>query len=203
MNRKLIAILRGIQKHEACAITAVLIEAGISMIEVPLNSPDPLKSIEAMVQSFGDQATIGAGTVLSAAQVGDVAGAGGKMIVSPDCHIEVIAAAKAHSLLSFPGVLTPSEAFAALRAGADGLKIFPSSIIGPSGLAAMRAVIARDVEIYPVGGAGPDNFGQWVAAGANGFGIGSALYQPGMHTEEVGANARRIVEAFDVAMRRN
>lgn len=197
MTRKLIAILRGVTPEEAVDVTRAVMEAGITAIEVPLNSPRPLSSIEKMADEFGEEVLIGAGTVLNAEQVSDVDRAGGKMIVSPDFNPAVVDATKVKGLLSFPGILTPTEAFAALRHHADGLKIFPCSIIGPAGLSAMRAVLPRETDIYAVGGAGPDNFVDWMAAGAQGFGIGSALYKPGMSPGEAGKKAIGIVKAFD------
>ncbi|WP_421953197.1 2-dehydro-3-deoxy-6-phosphogalactonate aldolase [Pelagibacterium sp.] len=197
MSRKLIAILRGIKPDEALGVTRALIEAGITAIEVPLNSPQPLNSIKTMAREFGSDALIGAGTVLSEKDVTDVAQAGGKLIVSPNCDAAVIGATKAAGLQSFPGVFTASECFAALKAGADGLKIFPASIMGPAGVAALKAVLPPLVPVYAVGGAGPDNFGQWRAAGADGFGIGTALYTPGLTAGEVGERARKIVAAYD------
>lgn len=197
MSRNLIAILRGIEPDQALPIAETLLDAGFDKIEVPLNSPEPLSSIEAMAKAFADQALIGAGTVLKPAQVEAVQTAGGRLIVSPDFHPDVVRRTKLLGMTSFPGVLTPSEAFGALRAGADGLKIFPCSIVGPSGLAAMRAVLPVEVQIYAVGGAGVENFKAWLDAGAQGFGIGSALYKPGMSVAEVGARARDIVAEFD------
>jgi 2-dehydro-3-deoxyphosphogalactonate aldolase len=199
MSRPLIAILRGITTAEALRVCQALIEAGIDRIEVPLNSPDPLTTIAAMVQEFGATALIGAGTVLTLQNVADVAAAGGKLIVSPNCDPEVIAASKAAGLQSWPGVMTPTECFAALKAGADGLKIFPANLIGPEGVKAMRAVLPKACPVYAVGGAGASNFGQWIKAGADGFGIGTALYTPGLTVAEVGARAREIVAAFDGA----
>jgi 2-dehydro-3-deoxyphosphogalactonate aldolase len=199
-ERELIAILRGIQPHEAEAIAGALIEVGITKIEVPLNSPDPLDSISRMVRAFEGQATFGAGTVLSCDDVDAVAQTGAQMIISPNCNLDVIRATKDKGMLSYPGVFTPSECFAALAWGADGLKFFPASIIGPSGVAAMRAVLPAAVPVYAVGGASADNFAQWIAAGAQGFGIGSALYKPGRSVAEVRALALDMVEAYDRAI---
>lgn len=200
MSRNLIAILRGIKPDEALSITQALIEAGITAIEVPLNSPQPFDSIAAMVREFGSDALIGAGTVLSEKDVADVARAGGKLIVSPNCDAVVIGATKAANLQSFPGVFTATECFAALKAGADGLKIFPAAIMGPAGVSALKAVLPSSVPVYAVGGAGPDNFAQWRAAGADGFGIGTALYTPGLTAKEVGERARKLVLAYDEVM---
>jgi 2-dehydro-3-deoxyphosphogalactonate aldolase len=198
MNRKLVAILRGIRPDEAEGIAAALIEAGITRIEVPLNSPEPLRSIERMAHAFGREAQIGAGTVLDPEAVSAVAEAGGQLIVSPNCDPEVIVAAKALGLVSMPGVLTASECFAALRAGADALKIFPALQLGPEGLAALRAVLPVGTQVYAVGGVGADGFAAWFRAGAGGFGIGSALYKPGDHATKVTAAARALVAAYDL-----
>ncbi|WP_421979672.1 2-dehydro-3-deoxy-6-phosphogalactonate aldolase [Roseibium sp.] len=199
MSRNLIAILRGVTTQEALPVTECILNAGITRIEVPLNSPEPLKSIEAMAKTFAGRAEIGAGTVLSADQVLQVRAAGGTLIVSPDCNPDVILATKAEDMLSFPGVMTPSECFTALRNGADGLKFFPASLIGPDGLKAVLAVLPKGTPTYAVGGAGPDNFGAWLAAGATGFGIGTALFKPGLTVAEVKDRAERIVEAYDAA----
>lgn len=200
MTLPLIAILRGVTPAEAPALAQTLITAGITTIEVPLNSPDPLDSIAAMARVAGDRATIGAGTVLTATQVDQVADAGGRIIVSPNANPAVIARTKARGLQSWPGIFTPTEAFAALDAGADGLKLFPGTMAGPSGLAALRAVLPPGTQVYAVGGAGADNFRDWIAASADGFGIGSALYKPGLSPTEVHARATKIVTAYKAAV---
>lgn len=198
-KRNIIAILRGIKPEEALPIADVLVDAGITTIEVPLNSPEPLKSIEAMAKAYAGKAQIGAGTVLTPGDVIAVKNAGGQLIVSPDCNPEVIKATKSHGMASYPGVMTPTECFAALRAGADGLKFFPGSLIGPEGLKAVRAVLPKETQTYAVGGAGPDNFAAWIAAGVTGFGIGSALYKPGYSANDVAERAKAIVDAYDAA----
>ena len=197
MSRPLIAILRGIEPAQAADAAAALIDAGITRIEVPLNSPDPLDSIRAMADAHGDAALIGAGTVLTVQDVRGVHAANGKLIVSPNCNPDVIRATVAAGMQSWPGVLTPSECFAALQAEATGLKVFPAFQMGIEGLKAIRAVLPPDTQIYMVGGVGPDNFAEWVAGGADGFGLGSSLYKPGMSTDEIGARARDTVAAWN------
>ncbi len=199
MTRNIIAILRGITPPEAAAAASALIDAGITKIEVPLNSPDPFDSIKSMADAHGHHALIGAGTVLSTDDVGRVAQAGGKLIVSPNTDPRVIVTTKTAGLQSWPGVMTPTECFAALKNGADGLKIFPGTLLGPDGLRAIRAVLPTGTQVYAVGGAGPENFADWFAASADGFGIGSALYKPGMTVADIAARARDIVAAYDAA----
>lgn len=191
----LVAILRGVTPDEVEDITAVLIDAGFSMVEVPLNSPDPLTSIERLARRFRDDALIGAGTVLDTTQVRAVREAGGRLIVSPNADAAVIAASAEAGMVALPGYFTPSEAFAALKAGATGLKLFPAEAATPAVLKAQRAVLPRDVPVLAVGGVAPDNMAPWQAAGADGFGIGSALYAPGRTAMAVGEAAAKFVSA--------
>ncbi|WP_298935071.1 2-dehydro-3-deoxy-6-phosphogalactonate aldolase [uncultured Ruegeria sp.] len=199
MSRPIIAILRGLQPSEAEAVGRAVIDAGIDRIEVPLNSPDPLTSIGLLAEAFGDRSLIGAGTVLTPEQVEAVSSVGGKLIVSPNYDADVIGRTVALNMQSWPGIYTPTEALAALKAGATGLKLFPGVMAGPSGLAALRPVLPTGALVFAVGGAGPENFGQWIKAGADGFGIGSALYKPGMQVAEIADRAAKIVAAYDEA----
>lgn len=199
MSRPLIAILRGITPPEALPVAETLIEAGITRLEVPLNSPAAMDSIEAMLEAFGDRALIGAGTVLRVPEVEALAAIGARLVVSPNCNPAVIAATVAAGMESWPGVMTPTEAFAALDAGATGLKLFPGELIGPTGLRAMSAVLPRDTALFAVGGVSAQNMAEWWQAGASGFGIGSALYKPGDDVATVAAKACALVAGFDRA----
>lgn len=199
MTRNLIAILRGLEPDRAVETVEVLIAAGLTRIEVPLNSPRPLDSIAAMVKAMGGRGSFGAGTVLTADEVRAVAEAGGGFIVSPNADTGVIGATKRLGLGSYPGVFTATECFAALHAGADALKIFPADLMGPGGLKALRAVLPAGTAVYAVGGVGPRDFAAWRAAGADGFGLGSSLFQPGWPVARVAEQARASVEAYDAA----
>ena len=199
MTRPLIAILRGITPPEAEAHAAALIAAGITTLEVPLNSPDAWDSIARLLARYGAQARIGAGTVLTPAQVERLAGMGAHLVVSPNADPAVIAATRAAGMESWPGVMTPTECFAAHAAGATGLKLFPASLIGPAGLSALRAVLPPELPVYAVGGAGPANFAEWRRAGAAGFGIGTALYRPGQPVEATTRAAAEVAAAWDAS----
>jgi len=188
----LIAILRGVQPHEVVAIAAALDAAGIAIVEVPLNSPDPLASIATLARDFGARLLIGAGTVMTEAQVAAIAHAGGKLIVTPHADPVLTRAAKAHGLIAVPGFFTPAEAFAMLAAGADALKLFPAEAGSPAVLRALRAVLPTNTMVLPVGGIDAGNIPAWHAAGAAGFGIGSAIYRPGDTAETVAATARAL-----------
>ncbi len=187
----LVAILRGVQPHEVVDIGQALVEAGWCLIEVPLNSPDPLRSI-ALLREALPQALVGAGTVLSAQDVRDVQTAHGQWIVSPHFDPDVVRESVAHGLVSVPGVSTPSEAFAALACGAHGLKVFPAEMITPPVLKSWRSVLPSSRALLPVGGVGADNLASYRAAGASGAGLGSSLYKPGMSAQQVGERARHL-----------
>ena len=190
----LIAILRGIQPREVPAAADVLTSAGFRIIEIPLNSPEPLESLRHLAGRTGLLA--GAGTVLSPAEVEAVAAAGGRLMVAPNADREVIAAAKRLGMVALPGVATPTEAFTALAAGADGLKMFPAEILPPKAVKAWRAVLPAGVALLPVGGITPESMADYLAAGADGFGLGSALYKPGMSAAELGQRAKAFAEAY-------
>ena len=196
----LIAILRGITPDEAVAVAGVLLDSGFKHIEAPLNSPDALKSLSLMAKAFGGKGEFGAGTVLAAAEVAPVAAAGGRFIVSPNCDTDVIAATKAAGLTSIPGVLTPTESFTALNAGADALKIFPACQIGANGLKALKEVLPTSVKLIPVGGIDESQFMDWKKAGVTGFGIGGALYRPGMTAADISHRAKTIVKRYRAVM---
>lgn len=191
----LVAILRGLRPEEAPAIGEVLVEAGFRLIEVPLNSPQPLDSIAALRKRFPD-AVIGAGTVLTAVEVRDVASAGGELVVAPNFDREVVEETVRLGLASLPGILTPTEAFAALKAGAHGLKLFPAELASPAVVKALLAVLPKGTPLIPVGGIGADNMAVWRAAGAAGFGLGSSLYRPGDDAATVRVKATTIVSAW-------
>ena len=186
----LIAIIRGVTPDEAEAIGDAIYEGGIRIIEVPLNSPDPLRSIELLASRLGDRALVGAGTVMSIGQVQQVKDAGGRIIVSPDTNVEVIAASVEAGLVSSPGYFTPSEAFAAIRAGAHTLKLFPAEGGSPALLKGQLAVLPKDIPVLAVGGINPDNMRPWLDAGARGFGLGSGLYKPGQSAAQTLEKAR-------------
>lgn len=192
----LVAILRGLIPEEAVGVGEALLEAGFTCLEVPLNSPRPLESIRLLRDALGDRAVVGAGTVLTPEAVRQVVEARGQIIISPNADTDVIRETIAVGALSMPGVFTATEAFTALKAGAQVLKLFPSEIAGPAGLKALRAVLPADQRLYAVGGVTPDNLAGWRAAGASGFGIGGALFKPGMTAAEVGERARAFVTAW-------
>ncbi len=198
-HRPLIAILRGIEPKEAVDVLEALVAAGIGLIEVPMNSPDPVDSIRIMASAAQGRALIGAGTVLTIAEVDAVAAAGGTFIVSPNTDLVVIRRTKQAGLGSFPGVFTASEALAAIAAGADGLKFFPASALGPDGIKAIGVVLPKSVPLLAVGGVEAANIAAYRKAGVKGFGLGSNLYKPGMSAAEVGTRAAAMVAAFDGA----
>jgi 2-dehydro-3-deoxyphosphogalactonate aldolase len=195
----LVAILRGLEPERAARVGEALVEAGFDIIEVPLNSPEPLVSIAALVEALGHRALIGAGTVLAEAEVDALAAIGAQLVVSPNCNPAVIRRSVEHGMASLPGVLTPTEMFAAIDAGASGLKIFPAEMVGPAGVKAVRAVLPRQVPVLAVGGISAANMGDYLAAGAAGFGIGGALFMPGKPLAAIAADARAIVAAFKAA----
>jgi 2-dehydro-3-deoxyphosphogalactonate aldolase len=192
----LIAILRGVQPTEALQVGEVLIEAGFTLIEVPLNSPEPYQSISTLADAYGGQALVGAGTVLTPEQAHQTLSAGGKLIVAPDFNEAVAESVAETESIYCPGVATPSEAFKAIRLGANGLKLFPAEMMPPAVVKALRAVLPPQVAVFPVGGINPDNMASYLAAGASGFGIGSALYKPGKSLTDLRASAQQFVQAY-------
>ncbi|WP_111413954.1 2-dehydro-3-deoxy-6-phosphogalactonate aldolase [Billgrantia lactosivorans] len=199
MSLPLIGILRGITPDDAVAVGEAVLAAGIATLEVPLNSPEPLASIRRLAEALGDRALVGAGTVLHPNQVSEVHAAGGRLVVSPNCRPAVIEATRRLDMHSWPGVLTPSEAFDALEAGATGLKLFPAVQVGIAGMQALRAVLPDGSRLFAVGGIGVGDFAAWRAAGVDGAGLGSALYRPGQSPAQVGEQARALVAAWRAA----
>ena len=193
----LVAVLRGITRDEVDGVASVLVAEGFRILEIPLNSPEPFASIRVLANAHGSTCLVGAGTVLEVADVQGVADAGGRLIVMPHCDVAVVQEAKRLGLICLPGVATPSEAFAALRAGADAVKMFPAEALPPAVVKAWRAVLPRHTAIFPVGGIKPESLAAYWAAGATGFGTGSNLYQPGMSLDQV----RRAAQAYAAAFR--
>jgi 2-dehydro-3-deoxyphosphogalactonate aldolase len=195
----LVAILRGVKPEEVEAIGEALLAEGVAVIEVPLNSPEPIDSIGRLAARFGERALVGAGTVLDPADCARIASAGGRLVVTPHADPEVVRAAKAAGMLAVPGFFTPGEAFALLKAGADALKLFPAEAASPAVVKALLAVLPKGTPVLPVGGIEPSNIAAWRAAGASGFGIGSAIYRPGDTPATVAAKARALVSALPPA----
>jgi 2-dehydro-3-deoxyphosphogalactonate aldolase len=196
-NRELIAILRGLTLDRCVKVSEILISEGFSKLEVPLNSPNPLKTISEMQNRFGNSVTIGAGTVTNASQVSELSNLGCQMIVSPNTDTEVIKATKNEGMLSFPGAFTPTECFSAINSGADGLKIFPAFKLGINGFKALKAVLPRNLDTYVVGGIDETHFKDWLDAGVTGFGVGSNLFHPSMSDNDIQFAARKIILAYD------
>ncbi len=201
MNRNIIAILRGVKTKEVLDVVNVIVRAGISQVEVPLNSPNAFESIELIRDEFDGLIQFGAGTVTDIKQVEVLAKIGVNFIVSPNFDPGVVKATKEANILSYPGVITPTECFSALNSGADGLKFFPASLIGEENLVALKAVLPENIPLFMVGGVGPKNFLSWIKAGATGFGIGSGLYKAGESSEVVSKKAESIVLAYDEAQK--
>jgi 2-dehydro-3-deoxyphosphogalactonate aldolase len=201
LRRGLVAILRGLKPDEAIAVGRAVFDAGIEAIEVPLNSPEPFSSIAALVENLPQEALVGAGTVLSAADVDSLHKAGGRLLVSPNIDAEVMRRAATYGMVTMPGVFSPSEAFQAIRLGASALKFFPASVLGASGIAAMRAVLPADALVGAVGGVSDKDFAGYKAAGVSMFGLGSSLFKPGMSVDDVATRARAAASAWDAAFR--
>ncbi len=200
MKYPLVAILRGIKPEEAEGIVSVLLESGLRAIEIPLNSPDAFRSIEIAAKLAPSDALIGAGTVLTIDDVARLDAVGGKLMVSPNVDVEVITAAREKGMVTMPGVLTPTEALLALKAGATGLKFFPASVIGPSGINAIRTILPKDTLVAAVGGVSDKNFGDYTSAGITAFGLGTSLYKPGMTAADVHERALMTVRAYETAI---
>jgi 2-dehydro-3-deoxyphosphogalactonate aldolase len=200
MKYPLVAILRGLKPEETEAVVGGLIETGFTAIEIPLNSPEPFKSIEIAAKLAPADCLIGAGTVLTVEDVASLDAAGGKLMVSPNVEPNVIRTAAAKGMVTLPGVFTPTEALAAAKAGATGLKFFPASVLGPSGITAIRAVLPKDLVIAAVGGVSDENFSDYIKAGISAFGLSSSLYKPGMSAEEVVKRAKATLAAYDAAV---
>ncbi|WP_404299552.1 2-dehydro-3-deoxy-6-phosphogalactonate aldolase [Halomonas sp.] len=199
MTLPLIGILRGVTPDEAVAIGEAVIAAGITTLEVPLNSPEPLESIRRLANALGEHALVGAGTVLTVAQVHGIHAAGGRLVVSPNCRPAVIEETRRLGMQSWPGIVTPSEAFDALDAGATGLKLFPAIQVGIDGMKALRSVLPRGTQLYAVGGIGVENVSAWRSAGIDGAGLGSTLYRPGQSPTQVMQQASELVAAWHIA----
>lgn len=197
LRRNLIAILRGIRPDEVLPVAQELMEAGFEAIEIPLNSPDPFRSIEALAKAARSGVLVGAGTVLDATDVVRLGDAGGRLLVSPNVEPSVLAAAARAGMVSMPGVFTPSEAFLALRCGASGLKFFPAGVLGVEGIKAMGAVLPNDTVIAAVGGVSDENFSTYAGAGVRAFGLGSSLYKAGFSAADVATRAKAAVSAYD------
>ena len=196
-NRELIAILRGLTLDRCVKVSEILIAEGFSKLEVPLNSPNPMETISAMQNSFGNSVTIGAGTVTNVSEVSQLSKIGCQMIVSPNTDTEVIKATKNGGMLSFPGAFTPSECFSAINSAADGLKIFPAFKLGVKGFKALQAVLPNNLKTYAVGGIDETHFSDWLDAGVTGFGIGSNLFHPSMSDDNIQFAASKIILAYD------
>ncbi len=192
----LVAILRGVQPAEAESICSALQQAGICIVEVPLNSPNPFETISMLSRAFGKDMLIGAGTLTAPSQVAQVADAGGQLVVTPHADTTIVRTAKAAGLIAVPGFFNPTEAFSLLEAGADAIKLFPAEVLGPPMLKALRAVLPKNAIVIPVGGIGPDQIAPWTVAGAGGFGIGTSLYKPGDDARAVTAKAQALVAAL-------
>ena len=195
----IIAILRGVTPDEVVAVSQTLYDAGVRVVEVPLNSPEPFASIEKLAIAFKDKMVVGAGTVLTVQDVNVLKAHGGQISVSPDCNEATIARAVELGMVPLPGVFTPTEAFAAIRAGAKHLKLFPAEVASPQTIKAWKAVLPRHAKIYAVGGVTPENMGDWLAAGASGFGIGSSIFKPGMSMAKISESAHSLVSAWNRA----